>query len=180
MIGCTGATFSPCRIYRYALWRAWDFQKPTLIVIGLNPSTADERQDDPTIRRCIGFAKRVGCGRYVMLNLFAFRATETKVMKAHLEPIGPDNDAAIAGWAAFGGSRIVAAWGVHGAWQNRDTQVCRLLKSLDVHLECFGTTKDGYPKHPLYLPNAAALVRYRAHRDAAMRRQVSPTTATCH
>jgi hypothetical protein len=157
----TGATFSACRTYRYALWRAWDFQKPTLIVIGLNPSTADEYQDDPTIRRCISFAKREGCGRYVMLNLFGLRATDPKVMKAHREPIGPDNDAAIAAWAAFGNSRIVVAWGVHGTWHNRAAQVCRVLRSLDVHLECFGRTKDGCPKHPLYLPNAAALVRYR-------------------
>jgi hypothetical protein len=157
----TGATFSPCRTYRYALWRAWDFRKPTLIVIGLNPSTADERQDDPTIRRCVNFAKRIGCGRCVMLNLFGLRATDPKVMKAHPEPVGPENDAAIAAWAALGSARIVAAWGVHGAWRNRDTQVCCLLKSLDAHLECFGTTKYGYPRHPLYVPNGAQLARYR-------------------
>jgi hypothetical protein len=69
----SGATLSACRTWRYALWRRWDLSKPPFIVIGLNPSMADELQDDPTIRRCINFAKREGCGSYVMLNLFAFR-----------------------------------------------------------------------------------------------------------
>jgi len=87
----SGATFSTDRVYRYALWRVWDAALPSFVVIGLNPSTADETENDPTIRRCIGFAKREGCGGLVMLNLFAVRATDPRVMMAHPEPIGPDN-----------------------------------------------------------------------------------------
>ncbi len=108
LLSHSGATFSQCRTWRYALWRRWDSSKSPLIVIGLNPSTADERQDDPTIRRCINLAKREGCGSYVMLNLFAFRARDPKVMKAHAEPIGPENDVAIAAWCTFGSSNVVA------------------------------------------------------------------------
>ena len=158
----TDATFSDDRVYRYALCRVWDCDGPPFVVIGLNPSTADERQDDPTIRRCIGFAKREGFGAYFMLNLFGLRATYPKVMKAHREPIGVGNDAAIARIATLPGATVVAAWGTHGAHQNRDIDVYSALQALGVDVHCFGTTKGGFPKHPLYLPNGAPLVRYTA------------------
>lgn len=141
------AEFSPCRRYRLELGRRWrDGQ--TAVFIGLNPSTADESQDDPTIRRCINFAKLWGCGSLVMLNLFAFRATDPAVMKRELEPVGVGNDEVLMKWAkdaAF----IVATWGVHGTHKGRDQEVRKLLPAL----QCLGTTKDGHPKHPLYLPS---------------------------
>ena len=85
--------FSPCRRYRYTLWRAWDMFNPGYVMfIGLNPSTADEVQDDPTIRRCIGYAKEWGYGAFCMTNIFAFRATDPRVMKAQADPVGPEND----------------------------------------------------------------------------------------
>jgi hypothetical protein len=156
-----GAHFSPDRLYRYALWRDWSSwsNMRTLVVIGLNPSTADENDDDPTIRRCIGFAKREQCGRLVMLNLFALRATDPRVMKAHPEPIGPDNDAVIRHWTRDEydwSSIVVAAWGVHGAHMDR-AMAARLLTP---QLYCFGVTKDGHPRHPLYLRADTPLVRY--------------------
>lgn len=145
--------FSPCRQYRYTLWREWDMFNPNYVqFIGLNPSTADEVQDDPTIRRCIGFAKRWGYGAMCMTNIFAFRATDPKVMKQCPLPVGPENDR----WLveiARGASLTVAAWGVHGEFMARNVEVMKLLDNL----QCFGVTKDGHPKHPLYLPEGAAL-----------------------
>jgi hypothetical protein len=160
----SGARFSDDRRYRYVLWRAWKAWSDAraLVVIGLNPSTADERIDDPTIRRCLGFARREGCGQLVMLNLFALRATDPRVMQADAEPVGPRNDATIRCWAGIdaiaGGPRplVVAAWGVHGAHRDRALTV-RLLTP---RLWCFGVTKDGHPRHPLYLRGDAPLVPY--------------------
>jgi hypothetical protein len=157
----SGAQFSDDRRYRYALWREWE-SGPTVrsfVVIGLNPSTADESEDDPTIRRCIAFAKREGCGRLVMLNLFALRATDPRVMKAHPEPVGIDNDGVI--WRRTQPSLgdqpiVVAAWGVHGVHRDRDMRVRQFAPPL----VCFGVTKDGHPRHPLYLRADAPLVPY--------------------
>lgn len=159
----TGAVLSPCRTWRYALWREWDWTLGAFVVIGLNPSTADETTDDPTIRRCIGFAQRFGCGRLVMLNLFAFRATQPKDMLAALDPVGPQNDATLRTYAADPSSLFtVAAWGTHGS-PERVAEVASIFS----HLECFGRNKDGSPKHPLYLPATAPLTTFRGSRAAA-------------
>ena len=147
------AEFSPCRRYRYVLWRNWgDLITPTkgyVMFIGLNPSTADETNDDPTVRRCIAYAKAWGYSALCMTNIFAFRATDPKdMMLAHLiDPVGPENDAwllAMANDAAL----VVAAWGVHGSFQDRGGYVRRFLPKL----HCLRLTKDGHPGHPLYLP----------------------------
>lgn len=152
----SGAAFAADLVYRYTLWRRWRPQAPLhelAVFIGLNPSTADERADDPTIRRCINFARDWGCGGMVMLNLFAYRATDPAVMKSAAEPVGPANDATIA-TICRGTGRIVTAWGVHGEFQGRGVQVLSsLLQDPDstrrvLHL---GRTKAGHPKHPLYL-----------------------------
>lgn len=144
----SGATFSPCRTYRYQLWRVWDADLSYLNVIGLNPSTADETKDDPTIRRCIDFAKRWGHGGLYMTNLFAFRATQPKDMKRALDPIGPDNNHWLRETAGQAGL-VVAAWGVNGKFLERDKAVASLLPNL----YCFRLTDStGMPEHPLYLP----------------------------
>lgn len=140
------ATFSPCRTYRYTLTREWEPLLPMLQVVGLNPSTADETTDDPTIRRCIGFARTWGCGSLVMTNLFAFVATDPDVMKRVSDPIGPENDAAIAEVASRAG-RVLAAWSFHGRFRDRDVSAVRLLPNL----MCLGRTKNGLPRHPLYM-----------------------------
>jgi hypothetical protein len=114
--------------------------------IGLNPSTADESVNDPTVRRCIEFARDWGYGGMYMLNAFAFRATDPRVMKAHSDPVGADNDRAL---MYFSGLSMItiAAWGCHGAHQDRHSRVIELIPNL----HCLGITKHGFPKHPLYL-----------------------------
>ena len=140
------AIFSKCRTYRYALFRWWDKEKPYVNFIGLNPSTADETKDDPTIRRCIRFAKDWGYGGLCMTNLFAFRATDPKAMKAHPFPIGPDNTKHIMDWSSKA-SMIVFAWGTHGIHEERDMVITDLIPNG----MCLGKTKNGHPRHPLYM-----------------------------
>lgn len=148
------ATFSPCRLYRYRLTRRWG-DGPTCAFVMLNPSTADEMQDDPTIRRCIGFAKREGCGRLVIGNIFAFRATDPADMKAAADPVGPENDEHLIQIMLEADGPVVAAWGAHGAFLGRAANVLRLT---DAPLQCLGVTKHGAPRHPLYIRADAPLI----------------------
>lgn len=148
--------FSPCRTYRYALWREWIGGSGYAMFVGLNPSTADEMLDDPTIRRCIAFAKSWGYAALCMTNLFAYRATEPKDMMAVADPVGPGNDAFLQALAPEAGV-VVAAWGAHGTFGGRDQEVRRLLPAL----HCLALTKDGHPGHPLYLPKTLTPAPYR-------------------
>lgn len=156
----SGAVFSSCEKYRYALWRSFGslFDEPTsdFVVIGLNPSTATESLDDPTIRRCIGFAKRFGCTRYVMLNAYGFRATDPRDMMRADNPIGAHNDSVIAEYVNKA-RHVVAAWGVH-CEQSRANRIAEIVGA---RLECFGLNSGGSPKHPLYLRADSALVRWK-------------------
>ena len=142
------ASFSPCRTWRYSLARELAPQtgEGTVVFIGLNPSTADESRDDPTIRRCIGFARRWGFARLEVLNLFAFRTAKPAALLAADDPVGPENDSTIA--EVLGGADLViCAW---GAFPNsgRAADVLPLVAAP----HCLGTTKNGSPRHPLYLP----------------------------
>jgi len=151
----TGAKFSEDRVYRYLLWRKWsDF--PCAMFIGLNPSTADENVDDPTIRRCVSFAKSWGCGGIHMLNLFAFRATKPEEMKKADDPYGPDNEDFLKTNLLIS-DPVVACWGIHGAFKNRAVEIRKLLPSL----KCFGLTKAGHPRHPLYLSKETRLIDFK-------------------
>lgn len=152
-----GAKFSECRTWRYSLWRKWDPELPRLVVIGLNPSTADETNDDPTIRRCINFARTWGCGSYYMLNLFAYRSTDPAKMRMFIDPVGPDNDETIMRVCRLG-DIVLAAWGHHGVFRGRGLAVMEMLK--DVPVFCLGKTKDGFPAHPLYQPANAQRILY--------------------
>ena len=155
----TGAEFSPCRTWRYALWREWG-AGPFVSFIGLNPSTADETVNDNTVSRCIKFAEYWGFNGMRMLNIFAFRATDPARMKRAKDPIGPDNDQAILRYLMDRRNRlIVACWGVHGSHMSRGWEVRKKLLE-GWNLKCFGTTKAGAPKHPLYLPSDAELVEF--------------------
>lgn len=118
--------------------------------IGLNPSTADETEDDPTIRRCIGYAKRWGFQGMIMLNIFAFRATDPKEMMTASEPIGKRNNEVIR-ITSEDSHKVVACWGIHGAYLNRDLKVQVLLRPILDRVFCFGKTLCGQPKHPLHL-----------------------------
>lgn len=128
------------------------------MVIGLNPSTADENKLDPTLRRCARFAYDWGLGGLVMTNLFAFRATDPKDMKLAVDPVGSLNDERLARLAlgspelTFGHRPFVlAAWGTHGDYLGRNDQVVKLLTTRGVDLHCLVKTKGGHPKHPLYV-----------------------------
>lgn len=140
------ATLSEDRKYRYTLTRIWDETKPKVMFIGLNPSTADETKDDPTIIRCINFAKSWGYGGLEMTNLFAFRATNPKVMKNEKEPIGKDNDTWLKKLATEC-DIIIGAWGNDGALHARGQEVMNMLD--DLHY--LALNKSGHPSHPLYL-----------------------------
>lgn len=141
-----GAEFSECRTWRYALWRIWDESKGCVMFIGLNPSTANENDDDPTVRRCINFARDWGYGGIYMMNIFAFRATDPRVMRLAVDPIGPENDHYL--YIYHEASDIsIASWGNNGVYLKRGEFVANSL----AHLHCFGLTKGGHPKHPLYL-----------------------------
>ncbi|UZD60677.1 DUF1643 domain-containing protein [Shewanella algae] len=140
------AVISPCQLYRYALTRVWDPEKPYVTFIGLNPSTADATINDPTIRRCIGFAERWGYGGLVMVNLFAYRATDPSVMMAATDPVGVNNDEWLKSLADAAGT-VVAAWGNHGAFMQRSSKVRELIPNLHY----LKLNSSGEPAHPLYL-----------------------------
>ena len=142
--------------YRYVLRRIWDLGKASCVFVGLNPSTADALVDDPTIRRCVGFATAWGCGRLTMLNLFAYRATNPYAMIHARDPIGLDNDA----WLReeVGASIVVAAWGNDGAFLNRSYLVPQTVAAAD--WMCLGVTKSGQPRHPLYVRADQMLVPF--------------------
>ena len=147
----TGAVLSDDRRYRYLLWRKWDRTKPFAVFIGLNPSTADETADDPTIRREIGFAKAWDFGGLVKLNLFGLRATDPHELLRVEDPVGPGNDAALRTFSELEDARVVAAWGVYGALTGRDRQVADMLLERGITLYALGFTNGGVPRHPLYL-----------------------------
>lgn len=143
------AEFSARRVFRYELGRVWDEALPLAMFIGLNPSTADETHDDPTIRRCIGFARSWGAGGILMGNIFAYRSTDPHALRQIADPlavIGEANDTYLRDMAARS-EWTVAAWGVHGALHRRGEQVASLIPGL----QCLGRTKQGFPRHPLYL-----------------------------
>ena len=132
--------------YRYLLFRSWTRHLPHVCSCMLNPSTAGSTADDPTIRRCIAFAKSWGCGSLSVINLFAFRATSPKELKLAADPVGLWNFCFIY-LVSQQASMTVAAWGTHGTQLHQDLQVLPLLKNP----MCLGRTKSGHPKHPLYV-----------------------------
>ena len=140
------AILSADRKYRYVLTRIWDEAKPTVVFIGLNPSTADEEVDDETIRKCIGYAKRWGYGKLIMVNLFAFRSTDPSMLKRVEDPVGPDNGSYIQKCVSES-NLVIACWGNHGKLLNRD----KVLMGSLPNLVCLKRNKNGTPRHPLYL-----------------------------
>ncbi len=155
-----GATFSPDRKYRYLLWRTWDKSLPSAMFLMLNPSTADENVLDPTLRRCVGYAMKWGYGRMDICNIFALRSTDPKELYKSEDPIGVDNDQYILKTAKVNGV-IIAAWGNHGAHNNRTQEVVDLLTSPTVfELHALALTKTNQPVHPLYQRSDIMPVRY--------------------
>ena len=147
------AVYSDCEQYRYTLTRIWEPEGRRVLFVMLNPSTATEVQNDPTVERCERRARTLEFGSFRVCNIFAFRATDPKVMRAADDPVGPENDAAIAegsGWA----DQVICAWGTHGAFLDRGRAVEALLRQQPQSLFHLGLSKAGHPKHPLYLPYA--------------------------
>lgn len=150
--------FSPCGAWRYLLWRGLTRRTRVLGIGMLNPSTADHRTDDPTIARCRGRAVQSGFAGLLVWNLFAFRATLPADLKSAPDPVGPDNDAAIA--LALGLSRrTILAWGYHGSHGGRDRAVLAQCRATPVQV--LGLTDGGQPRHPLYMASAVRPRRWR-------------------
>lgn len=156
------AVVSPCGRYRYRLERRCDVDRPAVAFTMQNPSTADHRHDDATVRRCVGFARRWGFGGLVVVNLFALRATDPAVLfdavAAGTDPVGPDNDQHLRAVAAE--RSVVLAWGARAAavdGPQRPAQVADDLTAAGAALFCLGRCRDGAPRHPLYVPSATAL-----------------------
>ena len=143
------AVYSDDEAYRYRLERVWA-PGPRVLFVMLNPSTATEVQNDPTVERCERRARALGFGSFAVGNIFAFRATDPKVMRAQPDPVGPGNDAALLAMAAEA-DRIVAAWGTHGAHMARGAAVEALLRGQGHALHHLGLSIAGIPKHPLYI-----------------------------
>jgi hypothetical protein len=143
------AVYSPDSLYRYALTRVWA-PGPRALFVMLNPSTATEMQNDPTVERCERRARVLNFGSFAVANIFAFRATDPKVMRAAADPVGPQNDATIQALMAEA-DQIICGWGGHGTHLNRGAQVEALLRAAGQDLLHLGLTQSGQPRHPLYI-----------------------------
>ncbi|MEM8850387.1 MAG: DUF1643 domain-containing protein [Pseudomonadota bacterium] len=145
------AVYSDCELYRYDLMRSWDKAGTRINFVMLNPSTATELANDPTVERCERRARALGHGAFRVTNIFAYRATDPKDMRAHPDPVGgAANDAAITE-AAHWADAVVCAWGTHGAHLGRGPAVAALLRATGQPLTTLGLSKAGHPKHPLYI-----------------------------
>ncbi|MGR3802655.1 DUF1643 domain-containing protein [Marinibacterium profundimaris] len=147
------AVYSPCESYRYSLTRTWDPGARRLLYILLNPSRATELQNDPTVERCERRARALGFGAFRVTNIFAWRETDPKSLRAAAAPVGPANDAALQdglGWA----DTVIAGWGAHGEHLGRGVEVRELLRASGREIHHLGLTNAGHPRHPLYIAYA--------------------------
>ncbi len=153
------AVISECGKFRYALGRTWDSHKPALGFIMLNPSTADADQDDPTIRKCIGFAERLGYGAIVVTNLYAYRATDPVELKRAGYLRGPENDA----WITKALREVeftICAWGANARGMSRPVEVMEMVEERHGVCTALALTDDGIPRHPLMLPYTCTLTEF--------------------
>jgi hypothetical protein len=149
------AVYSDCERYRYLLTRVWSAEGSKALFVMLNPSTATEMQNDPTVERCERRARALGFGAFRVCNIFAWRDTDPKLMRRAEDPVGPGNDAAIRE-SCFWADTIVCAWGSHGEHLERGPTVERLMRSTGRSLHHLGLTREGHPRHPLYISYAVA------------------------
>lgn len=152
------ADLSPCGSYRYLLTREWDAGLHQLVFVMLNPSVADSRSDDPTIRRCIGFARREGCGGVIIANVFAWRSVSPRKLAAARDPEGPRNSETLRRVAATAQRPIVCAWGAYAGANGVST--ASILRNAGARLVCLGRTRSGSPRHPLYVRSDTAFETY--------------------
>ena len=144
------AIYSDCERYRYALTRTWDDAGSRVHFVMLNPSTATEVQNDPTVERCERRARALGHGAFRVTNIFAWRDTDPRKMRAASDPVGPENDQTIldaVDWA----DQTICAWGTHGEHRGRGPLMEHVLRATQSPLFHLGLSKAGHPKHPLYI-----------------------------
>lgn len=148
----SGAIFSPCKKYRYKLWRVWNETLPTLYFILMNPSVADEVKNDPTIERCCRRAERLGFGGVTILNCGGIRETDSRRAWADDDPIGPENLEVIREEIHGNPEALfIAEWGNPASERGCDIPVLDIFKATGTPLYCLGTNANGSPKHPLYV-----------------------------
>lgn len=143
--------FSECEKYRYAWIDSWSMGLD-LVVIGLNPSTADETKMDPTVSKCRYWAEKWGYGRLIMLNAFAYRSTDPSRLYEVDDPSGPENDRVIDNFVyQITTGRILLAWGNHArSLNNRSEEVLKIVNDYSWICYCLNENKNGEPTHPLY------------------------------
>jgi len=147
------ALYSDCEKYRYELTRVWETNGRKALFVMLNPSTATEIQNDPTVERCERRARALEFGAFRVCNIFAYRATDPRDMREQDDPVGPENDVAIlraCDWA----DQIVCAWGTHGEHLARGPEMEQILRAQPKKLFHLGLSQKGHPKHPLYIAYA--------------------------
>ena len=153
----SSAQISPCGDYRYSLSRRWG-EGPTCVFVMLNPSTADATEDDPTIRRCIGFAKREGCGGMDVVNLYSLRSPKPKMVAAHHRPHGPEAPRYVADVLRSADGPVICGWGADPLAREAQGYMLDLIRAAGHEPMCLGRTKGGAPRHPLYLKSDAPLM----------------------
>ena len=145
----SGAKFSDCKKYRYLLWRVWDEAKPSAVFLMLNPSTADEIYNDPTVGRCQRRVHALGYGTLRVVNIFAYRSTDPAPLYEQEDPVGPQNDASIL-QATKDAGIVICGWGANGSLMDRGQTVLKLLQDHGITPHYLELNKDGSPRHPLY------------------------------
>jgi hypothetical protein len=160
----SGAELSPCGRYRFVLWRSWSnvgIPANAVNFVMLNPSTADAEEDDPTIRRCVGYAKAWGYGGLIVTNLYPLRATDPRQLKTEDQPEGPriggailgkpflENDMHIKGYARRA-KLVVCGWGNHGRGEHAERMLA-MIRDVGQVPHCLALTGSGQLSHPLYL-----------------------------
>lgn len=150
------AVISECGNYRYLLRRTWDHSKPRALLVMLNPSTADARQDDATIRSCVRLLVGLGYGSMEVVNIFGYRATDPSELGVALDPIGPENERIVLA-AIHRCDTVICAWGAHALAESKSTFLLNRIRSCRPAAYCFGKTKHGAPRHPLYVKSGTTL-----------------------
>ena len=179
--GCfSKAVYSGCGAYRYALTRTWDPKGPRLLWIMLNPSTADERRNDPTIERCERRARQLGFGAFRVVNIFGYRATDPADLRRAALPVGPSNDRiamrSVTGWAGGAADMVLCGWGSHGTHLGRGAEFAAKLSRAGRTLHHLGLTDGGQPRHPLYISYAQTPLPW----EAADLRRITDWSGTSH
>lgn len=158
LLGTASAVLSEDGTYRYLLTRIWG-SRPYATWVMLNPSKADEAVNDPTIGRCITFTRAWELGGLTVVNLYALRSTDPAALSVHPDPVGPDNDRIIAE-NCRSPQMVIAAWGAGFRGQDRPAKVAGIFAAAGQQMLCLGVTKDGHPRHPLYVPGSTMPVPY--------------------